>query len=79
MILLCAVLFSHWLVVFALAVFCIFFFHNFYESILAGFLIDVLYGTAAAKLFFIPAFFTFVFLLAYVLISILKRHLRNYD
>jgi len=74
-----AVLFSHWLIVFVLALFCIFFFRNFYEAIFAGLLIDLLYGIAIPKLFFIPLFFTIVFTTVYIGISTLKRHLRSYD
>lgn len=74
-----SVLFFHWLVVLAVALFCLFFFDNFYEAVFAGLLIDMLYGLPIAKFLYFPFFFTAVFLLVFVFAFVLKQKIRNYD
>ena len=53
-------------------------FKNFYEGIIAGFLLDTLYGAKISQFFGIWFVFTAVYFVGYVIIRRVKKNLRFY-
>ncbi len=56
---------------------CLFIFENFYEILFLGVILDSLFGLPE-RFFPIPAVYTFLAVLLFVLVNFLKKHLRFY-
>lgn len=65
-------------ITFAIAAIATFYFKNFYEAILAGILIDLLYGVPLEKFFHIPYVATISFVVFYIAINEFKQLVRVY-
>jgi len=71
-----SILFLPWWVTIFLVLFGIFFFNHFYEAIIAGILIDLLYGTRAEEFFGIWFLFFIIFSSIYFFGEKLKKNIR---
>lgn len=64
---------------FALIIAALFYFKNFYEAIVAGVLLDMLYGVPLERFFNIQWATTLLFLFAYFTINYIKRYTRFHE
>jgi hypothetical protein len=78
-ILILSIFYFPWWVTALFALSGIFIFKNFYESIIAGFLIDALYGTKTSEFAGVWFVFTASFFLLYILSTRLKKNIRIYE
>ncbi len=71
-----SILFFPWWITVILVIWGVFLFDNFYEALLAGLLIDLLYGTRTEEFFGIWFVFFIIFLSIYFLAGKLKENIR---
>ena len=74
-----AVLFAHWAVVVLMGLVCLIAFPRFYEAVIAGVLLDLLYGAPIPKFLNITVIFTVTTLVMYFVVTRFKTQLRSYD
>lgn len=75
-LILLSILYLPWWFTAFLALLGIFLFKNFYEVVFAGFLLDLLYGTAVKEFYGIWFIFTAFFLILFILMERLKKNIR---
>lgn len=77
--LLVSIFYLPWWATTFIVLFGIFIFKNFYEAVLAGFLMDILYGTKTIEFMNIWFIFTAFYFLIYILITAFKKNIRFYE
>lgn len=73
------VAFAPWWVVVIFAIALTFYFPNYYEIIVAGVLLDAIYGTPQTLFFDSALFFSLGFLIIFLLVNILKKRIIYYN
>jgi len=72
------VVFPYWITLLVGAVF-LFYFRDFYEYIVAALIMDLLYGGGTIRVLNIPFILSFVSVVLYVSVTLLKRRIILYD